>query len=250
MLPILQIGPLALPTHPLSLLLAFWVGLAISARVARRLDVDGDAIWNAGLAGLLAMVIAGRLAHVVAFWPAYRLQSIEIVGMNNQAFLWAPGGVAGLLVAAWYIHRRRLPWSRVLDAATPGALVGLVVANLGALLAGNGAGAASELPWAVDLWGVRRHPVQIYAALGELITLGAVLWALRKPVQPGVAALVGLLGWGLTNLLIEPFRVESATLAAGLRTWQVAGLAAALAAMWGLRQRTASIDPDRGKESS
>jgi hypothetical protein len=73
---------------------------------------------------------------------------------------------------------------------------------------------------------------------------------LHKPVQPGVAALVGLLGWGLTNLLIEPFRVESATLGAGLRTWQVAGLAAALAAMWGLRQKTASIDPDRGKESS
>ena len=72
MLPILQLGPLALPVYPISLLLAFWAGLALSARAARRLGVDGDHIWNAGLYGLLATIIVGRLAHGIAFWPAYR----------------------------------------------------------------------------------------------------------------------------------------------------------------------------------
>ena len=250
MLPILQLGPLALPTYPISLLLAFWAGLALSARVARHLGVDGDHIWNAGLYGLLATIIVGRLAHVIAFWPAYRLQPVEIVGLNAQAFLWGPGVVAGLLIAAWYIHRHKLPWATVLDAAAPGVLAGLIIANLGALLAGNDVGAPANLPWAVDLWGVSRHPVQIYAALGELITLAVVLHALRKPTRPGTVALLGLLGWGLTAWLVEPFRAESSTVVAGIRLWQMIGLAAALVALWVLRRRAATADPPRVAEPS
>jgi len=242
-LPILQLGPLALPVYPISLLVAFWMGLALSARAASRLGVDGDHIWNAGLYGLLATIVVGRLAHVIAFWPAYRLQPLDIVGLNAQAFLWGPGLLAGVIVAAWYIHRHKLPWTTVLDAAAPGVLAALIIANLGALLAGNAVGAPANLPWAVDLWGVSRHPVQIYAALGELVTLAGVLHALRKPSRPGTAALLGLLGWGLTAWLIEPFRAESATVAAGIRLWQVIGLAAALAALWVLRRQAATANP-------
>jgi phosphatidylglycerol:prolipoprotein diacylglycerol transferase len=240
MSPVLQLGPLALPTYPISLLLAFWAGLALSARAARRLGLDGDAIWNAGLYGLLAAIVVGRLAHVIAFWPAYRQQPIEIVGLNAQAFLWGPGILAGLIAAAWTIQRHKLPWATALDAAAPGVLTGLIIANLGALLAGNDVGAPAAVPWAVDLWGVARHPVQLYAALGELLTLAAVLVALRKPSRPGAAALLGLLGWGLTAWLVEPFRAESPTIVAGIRLWQVIGLGAALAALWMLRRWAAS----------
>ena len=250
MSPVLQLGPLALPTYPISLLLAFWAGLALSARAARRLGVDGDAIWNAGLYGLLAAIVVGRLAHGIAFWPAYRLQPLEIVGLNAQAFLWGPGALAGLIAAAWTIHRHKLPWATVLDAAAPGVLVGLIIANLGALLAGNDVGAAAAVPWAVDLWGVARHPVQLYAALGELITLVAVLHALRKASRPGTAALLGLLGWGLTTWLVEPFRAESSTIVAGIRLWQMIGLGAALAALWALRRWATPADPTRVGEPS
>jgi phosphatidylglycerol:prolipoprotein diacylglycerol transferase len=246
--PVLQLGPLALPTYPISLLLAFWAGLALSARAARRLGVDGDHMWNAGLYALLATIVVGRLAHVIAFWPAYRLQPIDIIGLNAQAFLWGPGILAGLIAAAWYIHRHKLPWSTVLDAAAPGVLAGLIIANLGALLAGNGVGAPTDLPWAVDLWGVLRHPVQLYAALGELITLAVVSHALRKPSRPGTTALLGLLGWGLTTWLIEPFRAESSSIMAGIRLWQVIGLSAALVVLWFLRRWAATADPSRAVE--
>jgi phosphatidylglycerol:prolipoprotein diacylglycerol transferase len=248
-LPILQLGPLALPTYPISLLVAFWVGLALSARAASRLGMDGDHVWNAGLYGLLATIVVGRLAHAIEFWPAYVMQPLDIIGLNAQAFLWGPGLSAGVIVAAWYIYRHKLPWATVLDAAAPGVLVGLVIANLGALLAGNDVGAPANLPWAVNLWGVSRHPVQIYAALGELITLAVVLHALREPSRPGTAALLSLLGWGLTTWLIEPFRAESAAVMAGIRLWQVIGLGAALVALWVLR-RWAATKPPRVAEPS
>ena len=170
MLPVLQIGPFSIQTYPLALVLAGWVALAVGARAAKWLGLDGDHIYNAGLYGLLAGVVAGRFAHVLAFWPAYRSQPLEIFGFNTTAFLLWPGILAGVATAGWYIYRRRIPLVTMLDAFAPGLLGGLAVAAIGAVLTGRDAGAPANLPWSVTLWGVERHPVQIY----EMIALAAV----------------------------------------------------------------------------
>jgi len=241
MLPILQIGSLAIPTYPLALVLAGWVGLEVGSRVAARLGLDGDHIYNAGLYALLVGLIASRLGHVIAFWPAYRTQPLEIVGLNTRALLLWPGVAAGLIVAAWYVHRRKLPWAAMLDAAAAGALAAIAVASLGEFLGGQNVGAAANAPWAVSFWGVKRHPVQIYEALAAVAVLAATLSALRLPAGPGTATWLAALGYGLSRWLLEPFRAESATVLNGVRAWQAAGLALALIALWGLRGRIGSV---------
>jgi len=235
MFPIIQLGPLSLPTYPLALLLAGWVALEVGARVAQRLGIDGDHVYNAGLYGLVAGIVAARFAHVIAYWPAYRAQPLEIFGFNTSAFLLWPGVIAALAVAGWYAYRRRLPMARLLDACAPGALAGVAVAGIGALLAGRAYGAPTDLPWAVDLWGVARHPSQAYEALAALIVAGLALRMILQGSRPGAGALVALAGYGLSRWLLEPFRAESATILGGLRLAQVLGLAAALVALWGLR---------------
>ncbi len=237
MLPVLQVGPLAIPVYPLALLLAGWIALEVAARLARRLGVDGDHVYNAGLYGLVAGFVAARFAHVIAYWPAYRSQPLEIFGFNTQAFLLWPGVIAALAVAGWYIYRRRLPLAALLDACAPGLLVGGAVAGIGALLAGRAYGAPTDLPWAVELWGVARHPSQVYEALAALLV--AVLTgriALRRGAA-AAAALVALAGYGLSRWLLEPFRAAelTAVILGGLRAAQVWGLAVALAGLWGLR---------------
>lgn len=240
MLSTIQIGPLALPTYPLALLLAVWAGLAVAAWAAQRMGVDGDHIYNAGLYGLVAGLLAARLGHVAAYWSAYRTQLLEIFGFNTRAFLLWPGVAAAIAVAGWYLYRHRLPLAKVLDAFAPGVLVGIAIADVGALLAGVNPGAAAPqgLPWAVDLWGVARHPSQAYEALAALAVAGLVLGMSARGSRPGAAALVALAGYGFSRWLLEPFRAESVTILGGVRLAQVLGLAAALIALWGLRRRT------------
>ncbi len=241
MLPVLQIGPLAIQTYALTLVLAGWAALAVSARAARWVGIEDDDIYNAGLYGLVAGVLAARFAHVIAFWPAYRAQPLEIFGFNTTAFLLWPGVIAAAAVAGWYIYRRRLPLGAVLDAFAPGLLVGLAIAAFGALLAGRNPGAPAALPWSVDLWGVRRHPVQIYEALGLLAVALFVLSVIRAGSRRGVPALIGLLGWGLVTWLVGAFRAPevAAAVLGGLRLEQVLGLGAAVLALIGLRRLAA-----------
>ena len=206
MLPVLQLGPLAVQTYPLALLLAGWTALAVGAWAARQRGLDGDHVYNAGLYGLLAGLLAARLGHVVAYWPAYRNQLLEIFGFNTQAFLLWPGVIAGLLMVGWYIYRHKLPLVAMLDAFAPGILVGIAIASFGALLVGRAPGVPAELPWSVDLWGVRRHPSQLYEAVAALLVVGVVASAIRRGAREGVPALLALLGYGLSRWLLEPFR--------------------------------------------
>ncbi|MCU0510324.1 MAG: prolipoprotein diacylglyceryl transferase [Anaerolineae bacterium] len=243
MLPVLQLGPLALPTYPLALILAGWVALSVAGRAAKRLGVDPDHIYNAGLYGFIAAVVGGRLAHVVVYWSAYRSQPLEIFGFNTTAFLLWPAILAGLIVAGLYVYRRRLPLLAMLDAFAPGLLVGLAIAAVGAFLAGRNPGAASSLPWAVEQWGLRRHPVQLYEAAG-LLAVAALTWRLTGHAREGATFLCALAGWGLVTWFVEAFRAPelSQTILGGLRLMQVVGLLAALLALLGFRRMVSNVE--------
>jgi phosphatidylglycerol:prolipoprotein diacylglycerol transferase len=238
MLPVLQIGPLALPIYPLSLLLATWAALAVGAWAARRMGLAGDHLYNAGLYGLIAAVVVARLAHVAAFWSAYRTQPLEILGFNTRAFLWWPGMIAALVVAGWYIRRHRLSWITVVDAGALGALVGISIAWLGAFLAGRGLGAPTKAPWGISIWDQPRHPFQLYGMLAALATAALVVWVLNRQRKPGAASLAALASYGLAVVLIEPASANSLTTAGGVRVVQLLGLAAGIVALWELRKRS------------
>jgi len=194
----------------------------------------------------LAGLIVARLSHVFVYCDAYRTQLLEIFGFNQRAFLPWPGVIAMLAVAGWYMVRHRLPLVKVLDAIAPGILVGIAIVDVAALLTGRNAGlpAPQGVPWAVSLWGVPRHPVQLYEALAALAVAGLALWMIARGSRPGSAALVALCGYGLSRWLLEPFRAPEAsvTVLGGLRLAQVVGLVVALIALWGLGRLTARTD--------
>ena len=62
----------------------------------------------------------------------------------------------------------------ILDVLAPAACVFGMGLALSDLLSGNNFGTPTTLPWAINLWGALRHPVQMY----EFIALGVVLMAL------------------------------------------------------------------------
>ena len=173
------------------------------------------------------------------YWPAYRSQPLEIIGLNTRAFLLVPALIAAVAAWCWYVYRRKLPWLTMLDALAPGALAAIGIINVGAFIAGRNLGAPSGLPWAVTQFEVARHPVQLYEAAAAFAGAAVVWRMIGRARAPGAAFLVAVAWYGLSRWLLEPFRADSLTMPGGLRTAQVAGFVVALVALWLLARRAA-----------
>jgi len=231
MLPMIQIGPLALQAPRLVILVGFWLALELASRQGIRRGLDQSVIQNAGLYGILAGIVGARLGYVVQYWSVYRENLLGILSLSPQTLAPAEGLTVGLLVAGVYLQRKGVPFRPLLDAIAPGLAVLVSALALANFFSGEAFGAETSVPWAVELWGARRHPTQLYELATGLVMLGVVLWAGREVPAPGLLFLLFVAFYAGARLLVEPFRANSLLILGGLRAAQVAGLAAVLAAL-------------------
>lgn len=180
---------------------------------------------------LISGALTARAWYVVANLSAYRADLSQALALNLGTLAVPQGAIIGLAAGLVYLHWKGVALAPFADAVAPGLVLGQAVASLGALLSGDAYGAPTDLPWAIHLWGERRHPTQVYEALAALAIL-AVLWRWRrrKPYD-GFVLLLYLLLYGGARLLLEAFRGDSVLVAGGLRLAQVVALALMMSAL-------------------
>ena len=234
MIPVLQIAGLTLQTMGLVGLLAGWLGIILTAREANRRGIKGETVWDAGFYALIAGLIGARLWYVAAHWSAYQADLRQVVALNLGTMAYGPGVIIGASAALAYLQRRAVLLSRLADALAPGLLLGLAVFRLGDHLTGRVLGTPTNVPWAVELWGMRRHPVALYEA-GAMLLILALIWRLRRVrADDGFLFLLALFLGSAARLFLEAFRADSPQLAGGLRAIQVVALAIMLGTLTAL----------------
>ena len=241
MLPTLQIGPLVLQTPGLALLLSLWLGLTLSERRAPRHNIPAEALYNLAFYGLLAGMLGGRLVYAGLHLSAFLESPASLVSFNPGLFDAAGGLISAALAGAIYLRRRKLPAWNVLDALTPLFAALFVGAGLANLASGNGFGLPADLPWAIDLWGARRHPSQVYETLAALLVLG---WAMGARPQPAGQRFLtfAVLSAG-SVLLLHAWRGDSQLMLGLVRQTQAgAWLVMALALIAGDRLRAGPVN--------
>jgi len=239
MLPTIPLGPLALPTKPFLLVLGFYFVLWLGSKSAESLGIDGDHVWNWGLISAGAGLVLGRIAYALRYPQAYIQSPLSLFSLRLSAFIPEVAFVGGLLVGYMYLRWKRIPLGPFVDAIVPGLTFGWALYALANFLAGDAYGRVTQLPWAVEMWGELRHPVQLYEMVAALLT---VVWLFAKPAPRGK----GLWGWrfllafSLAQLFLGAFRGDSATVLDGYRISQIMGLGGALIALWGLSRHAPS----------
>ncbi|HLF90047.1 MAG TPA: prolipoprotein diacylglyceryl transferase family protein [Anaerolineales bacterium] len=235
-----RLGPLALQTPGLILLLGFWLGLNLAERHAPRFKIHPDQLYNLAFLALITGVLGARLTFAARFPSAFVASPASLISLNPGLFD-VLGGVATSLVAALiYGQRKKIAFWPALDSFTPLFSVMAVAIGLANLASGNGFGAETSLPWAIELWGTKRHPTQIYetfAALGILTLLwpGRGLLA-RRATNPGSFFLLFLTLSAFSRLFLEAYREDSATLPNGWRVAQILAWTVLAGGLWGLER--------------
>lgn len=253
MLPVLQIGPLALQTPGLILLAGLWIGLSLAERQAKRYGVQPGVLDNLILLVMVAGVLGARLAYVVRYPAVFSENPASILSLN-PGLLDPWGGLAAAVLAGLiYGQRKKLPFGSTLDALTPALAVMGVALALSHLASGSAYGAPTDLPWAIDLWGAERHPTQVYEILAASLILlivwpGAGLWdryAGRADLRPGVRFLGFAALSAFARLFLEAFRGDSVLLPGGFRSAQVLAWLVLFACLWGIRRLQRQPEPKK-----
>ena len=258
MLPIIQIEFITIRTPTIALLLGLWFGLDIASRFGARRGLNVDRMYSLGFWAALAGLLAARLSFVAVHLDTYLkitpwYQALESVFALTSGTEIAPVGILAALAVAWLLIRRwRLPILVTLDSYSPGlAALGISI-GVAALLGGDMYGVASDLPWAIDLWGGPRQPTQIYFTLACVAIL-VILWQVERrrgrSLPPGTIAQWFAALMGLTLLLVEPLRADSPVIFGSIRLLEVVGLAGIIAAMVGFAIRAPTEPEEVGGEA-
>lgn len=237
MVPMIRIGPAALQTLYIVWIVGLWLGIEAASRAGRRRNLPPGFIDSAIFWALAAGLVAARLAFVLEYPAAYREDMLGLISPQPEALNGAVGLVVGVGVFGWLAWREGLPARPLLDALAPGVGIMLAALALAAFAEGTHVGAPADVPWAVELWDARRHPVQLYVALPVLAAVAGIWW--WRGTRPfagfdallvgGVVALAMLVSsrWAESSVtVIDAFRREQVI------AWAVLLAIALLGAWW------------------
>jgi phosphatidylglycerol:prolipoprotein diacylglycerol transferase len=192
------------PTYGLLVAIAFLLALALTAKLARRNNLDSETVLNLGIYCAMAGIAGAKLMMILVDLPEYLRDPRMLFSLSTlQAAGIFYGGLLMALIVAWfYMRRKHLPMLATADVLAPGIALGHSIGRLGCFAAGCCWGAQCNLPWAVtfskpeahDLvgvpLGVPLHPTQIYEAIAEAVIFLILYWRISKPHRPG--AIIGL----------------------------------------------------------
>jgi prolipoprotein diacylglyceryltransferase len=225
MFPTLDIGPLVLPTSGLIIIAGAWLALSATERAAKKLGLNAEATYTLVAIMMASAFVAARLVFVILHWPAYQSDLLSIIWPLTSGYSWWAGVLAAAAAAILTIRAKALPPWPTLDALAPGLIIALMAMSLIDFAAGPGFGQESSVPWAIDMFGIRRHPVQIYElAVGAVALL--VWWRTAgRRRYDGQLFLLTVAIYAGGRLFFDAFRANTPLTSGGLHIIQIASLA-------------------------
>jgi phosphatidylglycerol:prolipoprotein diacylglycerol transferase len=206
----LRIGPVQLRWYGLMYMLSFIIGFFVLRRFAkyRKLSLSTDDLYDLLFYLILGVMVGGRLGYVLFYDLGSYLRdplSIFAIWQGGMSF---HGGLLGMVLAAWYICRRK-GWEffEIADLVSAAAPIGLGLGRIGNFINGELYGRPTNVSWAMvfpEGGTAARHPSQLYEALLEGLLLFVILrWIYRKNFYPGTVFWSFLAFYGLFRFMVE-----------------------------------------------
>ncbi|GAP11178.1 prolipoprotein diacylglyceryltransferase [Bellilinea caldifistulae] len=242
MLPVLNVGPLAIQLPGLILLAGIWIGLNRIEAAGRQRSMNVERLSWLVFYALLAGIFGARLGYVAQNLAAFIPRPLDVFSISAQ-MLDAPTGMAAMLLTGFiYGQRKRLDFWQVMDALTPGLAVILMALALMNLSSGNGFGVAARLPWSIYLFDEWRHPTQIYDFIFAFAIWRVIESNPRDAILPdGFRFLTFVVLSAAARITVDAFRSENVLSGfGGVRVTQMIALLILLGSLVVMRRRRSS----------
>lgn len=212
------IGPFEIHLYGVMLAVAFWLGIELSMKLAKRRGMEPTSIIDLGIIVLISSVAGARFFYVVTHMAEYEHDVLGVFKVWEGGLSFYGGLAAGVAFGIGYLVRRGLPVLEVTDIVAPQIALGIAIARIGCFLNGCCFGKPSDLPWACEFprdslagWvmpGAALHPTQIYSAIVNFIIF-LLLWRLlRRGLAKGSVFFMLLVTYGAWRFMVDFLRYQ------------------------------------------
>lgn len=176
----------------------------------RNLALTRDEWLSVLSAGIIGVIVGGRLGYVLFYEPEYFAEHPLQIFAVWQGGMASHGGFLGVGIALIvYSFWQRLKLLRVVDVITVPAAIGLSLGRIGNFINQELYGTVTKLPWGMQFDGAEgfRHPLQLYdAGLSLLLAFVCFLHLRSRPEKPGRTMALFLMLYSVMRFLLEYIR--------------------------------------------
>ncbi len=220
-----DIGPFSIHLYGVMLAIAFWLGIELSARLARERGIDPTHIIDLGIVILISSVVGARLLFVFTHLSDYENDFLGVFKIWEGGLSFYGGLAAGIVFGIGFIVKRDLPVGKVTDIIAPQIALGISIARIGCFLNGCCFGKECNLPWGLTFppdsqagWTmghVKIHPTQLYAVVANFAIFLFLRHLLRKNSASGSVFYSLLILYGLWRLSVDFVRYHEPNMYVG-----------------------------------
>lgn len=216
-----MVGPLAMPTYGILLVLGMLAGLWIVTRQARKAGLVPETISDMAVYAIIAGLIGAKVLLLIVEWPYYSRNPRELLSLFQSGGVFYGGLLGAIPVAFWYARRHQLDGWKTADVLAPGVVAGQAIGRIGCFMAGCCYGKPASVPWAVtftDVYANRNvgtpldtplHPTQLYESLACFLILAALLWMAPRKRFHGQVVLAYVVLYAVARFAVEMFRGDA-----------------------------------------
>ncbi|PIQ78148.1 hypothetical protein COV82_01755 [Candidatus Peregrinibacteria bacterium CG11_big_fil_rev_8_21_14_0_20_46_8] len=242
MFPILvEFGPITIFSLWFFVVLGMLAGALLLTRLAKRNRIKLTLLSDHSFVLFLWVLLISRLVFII-FHPSLYFTNFSIETVTGLFAIWDKGlsfwgGLVAWISGIVYLAKKEQENPvRLFEIMTPAILLGMLFGTIGVFLDGTAHGSPTELPWGIAFSNANVryvspvHPTQLYAFLYFGVTLGCVLFLLRRlrGTLPGIPVEIAIFLASVFRFLEEFVRGDDVINLGPIRIPQLIALAIAI----------------------
>ncbi len=246
---LVKLGPLTIRWYGLLIASAVLIGVSLSQYLAKRRNVDPNAIADLAIWLVIGAIPCARLYYVLFEWEQYAQRPEDIIAIWKGGIAIHGAILGGLIATIIFARVQKLSVWLLADLVVPSLILGQAIGRWGNFFNSEAFGSPTNLPWKLYIPPQQRppeyinyqyfHPTFLYESLWNVLIFMILITLFfrdlkRKPhLKVGTLALIYLVGYSAGRIWIEGLRTDS-LMVGPLRIAQIVSLVSIILGLAGL----------------
>ncbi len=205
-------------------------GIGIATYRAKKEGLYNDVIIDLSLIAVPVAIVGARAYYVIFSWDYYAKHPEQILNIRQGGLAIHGAIIGGVLVGYLFSRYKKIKFWTLADICAPSIILGQAIGRWGNYANQEAHGGPTNLPWAIEVNGVRVHPTFLYESIWNFIVFCFLSYYSGKKKYNGEIFILYMILYSVARFFIEGLRTDSLMIGP-LRVAQVISIISIIGAM-------------------